>query len=312
MRFAPSVEQQEFAQSLRRLLNASDTPAVIRSWASGDPLPGRKLWSRLYDHGVLALAIPEERGGPGGSPIDLVIGFIELGRAAVPGPLVESAVVLPALGVDPDDDRIATLAVPPHVPYALDAGVSDAIYLVDDGALFTARIVRQRASVDKARRLAAVAAQQRIAMLDPGPAVRLGVLTTAAYVHGAGQALLQRAIAYAKQRTQFGKPIGSFQAVQHLLVDAAVALEMSGPLLFGAALGIGTPTADRDVSAAKVACTDAAYRAARTALQVHGAIGYTAEYDLALWLTKVRALTSAWGTQRVHRNRVLTEIRSVS
>jgi alkylation response protein AidB-like acyl-CoA dehydrogenase len=63
------------------------------------------------------------------------------------------------------------------------------------------------------------------------------------------------------------------------------------------------------VSAAKVACSDAAYRAARTALQVHGAIGYTAEYDLALWLTKVRALTFAWGTQRMHRDRVWAAIR---
>jgi alkylation response protein AidB-like acyl-CoA dehydrogenase len=65
------------------------------------------------------------------------------------------------------------------------------------------------------------------------------------------------------------------------------------PLLFGAALAMGTEHQQRDVSAAKVACTDAAYRAARTALQVHGAIGYTAEYDLALWLTKIRALVSA-------------------
>ena len=75
------------------------------------------------------------------------------------------------------------------------------------------------------------------------------------------------------------------------------------------ALALGTPDAARDVSAAKVACTDAAYRAARTALQVHGAIGYTAEYDLALWITKVRALTSAWGTQAEHRARVAAALK---
>jgi alkylation response protein AidB-like acyl-CoA dehydrogenase len=108
---------------------------------------------------------------------------------------------------------------------------------------------------------------------------------------------------------QFGQPIGSFQAVKHMLADAAVGLELARPLLFGAAIALGTPGAARDVSAAKVACTDAAYRAGRAALQVHGAIGYTAEYDLALWLTKVRALTSAWGTQAFHRARVLEAIR---
>ena len=114
---------------------------------------------------------------------------------------------------------------------------------------------------------------------------------------------------YATSRVQFGQPIGSFQAVKHQLADAHVGLELARPLLFGAALALGSATAARDASAAKVACTDAAYRAARVALQVHGAIGYTAEYDLALWLTKVRALTSAWGTQRLHRTRVLAAVR---
>jgi len=73
-------------------------------------------------------------------------------------------------------------------------------------------------------------------------------------------------------------------------------------------LDAGHAAAERDVSAARVACADAAYLAARTALQVHGAIGYTAEHDLSLWLTKVRALRSAWGTQSWHRRRVLTAL----
>jgi alkylation response protein AidB-like acyl-CoA dehydrogenase len=309
MRFTVSPEQEQFARSLRQLLDNSDTPAVARSWASGDPTPGRKLWTRLSDQGVLALVVPEQRGGLGGTPVDLVLAFIELGRAAVPGPYAESGAVLPLLGVDVDDDTMATLALPPHVPYALDAVVSNAVYLLHDGALHTAQIVGERRSVDAARRLAKVVAHRRVTAVDPEPAFRLGVLATAAYTHGAGQALLEHAIGYAKQRMQFGKRIGSFQAVKHQLADAAVTLELCRPLLFGGAVAIGTPTAARDVSAAKVGCTDAAYRAARAALQVHGAIGYTAEYDLSLWLTKVRALVSAWGTQRTHRNRVLVAVR---
>jgi alkylation response protein AidB-like acyl-CoA dehydrogenase len=142
--------------------------------------------------------------------------------------------------------------------------------------------------------------------VDARRAHDLGALATAAQIHGAGQAALERAVAYAGQRTQFGKPIGSFQAVKHQLADAHVALDLAAPLLYGAALAVAddAETSPRDVSAAKVACTDAAYRAARTALQVHGAIGYTAEYDLSLWLTKIRALVSAWGTQAQHRARV--------
>ncbi|HEV8561200.1 MAG TPA: acyl-CoA dehydrogenase family protein, partial [Actinophytocola sp.] len=90
-------------------------------------------------------------------------------------------------------------------------------------------------------------------------------------------------------------------AVKHHLADVHVALELARPLLYGAALSL-TPY---DVSAAKIAATQAAQRAARTALQVHGAIGYTLEYDLARWLTRVRALAQSWGTLPTHRARVM-------
>ena len=110
--------------------------------------------------------------------------------------------------------------------------------------------------------------------------------------------------------TQFGRPIGSFQAVKHRLADVAIALEFARPLVAGAAAALtgNRATAARDTSAAKVAATDAARLAARAALQVHGAIGYTQELDLHLWLTKVQALANAWGTQAGHRTRILAAL----
>jgi alkylation response protein AidB-like acyl-CoA dehydrogenase len=301
MRFLPPTEQLEFAASLRELLADADTPAVIRAWGAGDPAPGRKLWTRLVELGLAELAA---------DPVGLVLAFEELGRAAVPGPYVESLAVLPALLGDAVDPlAMASLAVPPHVPFALDGAAADAVYIVDGPTLSTARVVGEPASIDRARRLTEVTTVDAVGPVDPGPAFDRGVLATAAQLHGVGAALLERATAYAKQRRQFGAPIGSFQAVKHQLADAAVALDLARPLLFGAALALDTANGARDVSAAKVAGTDAAYRAARTALQVHGAIGYTAEYDLALWLTKARALTSAWGSQRFHRDRVLDALR---
>jgi hypothetical protein len=304
MKFAVSPEQKDFAASLRRLLEAADVPAVARAWASGDADPGRKLWSRLDEQGVTSLG----RADQGATPVDLVLGFIELGRAAVPGPYVESVAVLPALGVD-TQDVMATIALPPSVPYALDGAVADTVYLLDGELLTEARVVREHESVDRTRGLAEVEAAEPVRTIDAADAFDAGALATAAQIYGAGRAVLDLATAYAKQREQFGRPIGSFQAVKHQLADALVALELARPLLFGAALAMGTSTQRRDVSATKVAGTDAAYRAARTALQVHGAIGYTFEYDLALWLTKIRALTSAWGTQQLHRDRVLDAIR---
>ena len=117
----------------------------------------------------------------------------------------------------------------------------------------------------------------------------------AAQLLGLGEHLLDASVAYVKQRRQFGREIGSYQAIKHRLADVRIALDFARPLVFGAALG------EVPASAAKVACGDAAYLAARTALQVHGAVGYTRELDLSLWITKVRALVTAWGTPAFHR-----------
>jgi len=296
MNFLPDAELVEFAGAMREMLAASDVPAATRAWSAGDAAPGRKLWSRLVELGVAELAA---------EPVGLVLAFEELGRAAVPGPYVESLAVLPALRPDTDPELVTSLAWAPLVPYAVDGELADAVYVLDADVLYAGTAGARLESVDKARRLVDVRAGAPIGPVDSARALELGVLATAAQLQGLGTALLDRATAYAKQRQQFGKVIGSFQAVKHQLADVAVALDLARPLLFGAALSLSS----RDVSAAKVACGDAAYRAARTALQVHGAIGYTAEYDLALWLTKVRALLSAWGTARFHRDRVLAAIR---
>ena len=322
MRFAPTTEQCDFAASLRELLAAADVPSVARAWSAGDYAPGRKVWRRLADAGVTALGTREEYGGLDAHPVDLVLAFEELGRSAMPGPFVESVAVLPALlaGTSAADqltgmaagEIIATVAMPPRVPFALDAAAADLVLAVDGATMRAATITGERESMDATRRLAKVTAGDVIAdSVDVARAFEFGALATAAQILGAGTALLDLATSYAKQRVQFGRPIGEFQAVKHQLADAMVGLEFARPLLYGAALAVATDatTSVRDVSAAKVACTDAAYQASRTALQVHGAIGYTGEYGLVFWLTKVRALVSAWGTQSEHRNRVLEALR---
>jgi len=98
-----------------------------------------------------------------------------------------------------------------------------------------------------------------------------------------------------KQRKQYGRTIGSFQAIKHQVADVRIALDFARPLVHGAALSMEP----RAVSGAKVSAGDAAYLASRVALQVHGAIGYTQEHDLSLWLTKTRALLTTWGTPSI-------------
>jgi len=119
--------------------------------------------------------------------------------------------------------------------------------------------------------------------------------------------LLDASVEYAKQRSQFGKVIGTYQAIKHKLADVHIAIELARPLVYGAALSLADNASEtaRDVSAAKAAASDAALLAARSALQTHGAIGFTQEHDLSLWLLRVQALRSAWGDATVHRRRLL-------
>ena len=132
-------------------------------------------------------------------------------------------------------------------------------------------------------------------------------LATAAQLVGAAQGMLDAAVAYAKQRSQFGTVIGTYQAIKHKLADVLIAVELARPLVYGAALSLAdsSPDTARDVSAAKVAAADAALMSARSALQTHGAIGFTAEHDLSLQLLRVQALRPAWGDPTWHRRRVL-------
>jgi len=314
MKFALDDQQRDFAASIDAALGAADVPAAVRAWAGGDTAAGRAVWARLADLGVTALAVPEQSGGIGAHPVDLVVALERMGRWCVPGPVVESLAVAPILLADDvratalaNGEVIATVAMPPTVPRAVDADSVEVVLLADGTGVRDATAGTPHASVDPARRLFDVSPAGDLRAADVVRAYEFGVLGTAAQLLGAGQAMLDRSVDYAKQRSQFGRPIGSYQAIKHKLADVHIALELARPLIFGAALSLGanSPDTARDVSAAKAAASDAALLSARTALQTHGAIGYTAENDLSHWLLRVQALYSAWGDPASHRRRVL-------
>ncbi|MFE0041809.1 acyl-CoA dehydrogenase family protein [Streptomyces albireticuli] len=330
MRFLPDAEQNAFAHSLDRMLAAAGTPGAVRAWARGEHGPGLALWRRLAEAGVLGLAVPEAYGGVGPLPVELAVAYERLGRHAVPGPVVETAAVAALLshlaaagepgpaeewlpGVCAGATRV-TLTLPAGGPYALDADVCDGVFVVREGAtgeegdgvrLFLAGGHGPvQSSVDPARRLARPVLGEEVPL--PESAVRAAAahaagwaaFACAAQALGVGSALLERTVGYVRTRTQFGSPVGAFQAVKHRLADTRTALEFARPLVHGAAVALaaGAPGAAAEVAAAKATACDVAYAAARTALQLHGAIGYTAEYDLSLWIGKARALRSAWGS----------------
>jgi len=259
----------------------------------------------------------------------------ESGRAAFPGPLVDSAFVGATLlgeafGADPHATALiprlaagdATVAVGLRGS-ALVAGAdrAEATILERDGQLaFVPRdkvAVVGQPSVDGSRRLFTVSFDPRdastVAVDDGSPAADAlarahdrGALGSAAELVGLADQLLAMTVEYVKQRQQFGVAIGSFQAIKHHLADALLALEFARPVVYRAAYSMAhdLETASRDASMAKCFASDAAGVVARKALQCHGAIGYTVEYDLHLWMKRVWALSAAWGDAAHHRARV--------
>ncbi|MGV0787356.1 acyl-CoA dehydrogenase family protein [Mycolicibacterium sp. XJ2] len=314
MNFELDEQQRDFAASIDAALGAADLPGAVRAWAAGDTSPGRKVWAQLTELGVTALLVPEKYDGIEAHPVDLVVAAERLGRWCVPGPVVESIAVAPILLADDErcaglasGEMIATVALPPQVPRAVDADTAGLILVATDGEVHDGAAGTEHESVDPSRKLFDVSASGDGKPADVARAYEFGVLATAAQLVGAGQAMLDMSVEYAKQRSQFGKAIGTYQAIKHKLADVHIAVELARPLVYGAALSLADGSADtpRDVSAAKAAASDAALLAARSALQTHGAIGFTQEHDLSLWLLRAQALRSAWGDPAVHRRRVL-------
>jgi len=317
--FAFTDEQREFQAAVRDLLAKECPPEAVRAaWSSDDGrVPG--LWSQLAAMGVVGLTAPEAAGGLGMDDVDLVLLLEEVGRVALPEPVVEhTAVALRAL---PDEHIAAATAGELTVTAALDgvtlvpfAASADLLLLERDGGLHLvardAVRLTPRPSVDGARRVSEVewspSPSTRLATGDAALAFDRGALGTAAVLLGLADRMIAMTVEHVKHREQFGVPIGSFQAVKHHLANARLELEFARPVTYRAAHSVASDDPERavHVSIAKAFAGDAAYRASRAALQCHGAIGYSYEYDLHLWMKRAWVLGTAWGDAAWHRARV--------
>lgn len=270
----------------------------------------RSVGEGLIALGLPALLVPEEQGGLGLSLVDGALAGIELGRALVSDPIVETALVAAPWLARRQGDRILASIARGDVrvalahranPWVADLDVAD--WLIVDGMARSAQgLAKLRlTSVDPLRRLWAFETASDDALL-----LDLAALAGAAQLLGLAEAMLAMARDYAIDRVQFGKPIGSFQAVKHHLADVALAIEFARPVLLraAAALDAGGSLASAHVSHAKLACGDAAWAAGEHAIQVHGAMGYTYEVDLHFWMKRAWSLAGAWGDRAFHAARV--------
>jgi len=317
VRFAFTDDQLAFRDAVRDLLTRECPPDVVRAaWSNPDGRTGG-AWKALGEMGVLGVMVAEDHGGLGLTELDAVLLAEETGRAALPEPFVEHTFVGAPL-VATDDAASGTLTVSAGddlVPWADSAGV-----LVVRGAVVESSSVRLGPvpAVDRARRVftvegAGAAGAAPLRTLEPAErdlaADRLA-LGYAAQLVGLAARMLETTVAYVSERRQFGAPIGSFQAVKHHLADCRLALEFAAPLVYRAAYSLAhhDPQAAVHVSMAKAQASDAAELTARHALQCHGAIGYSDEHDLHMWMKRAWALAAAGGDAARHRERVARAI----
>ena len=331
MKFDFTEDQKLLQETVRGFLAGECPPDAVRALWTTETGRSRALWKQLAEVGLTGLLVPESHEGMGLSEVDFVLLCEEVGRAALAEPVIgTSAVAAPliaGIGGELASRWLKPLAVGeavvavghPVSPFVDDAHVADLLLLERSGELHAVtprdvECVAQPAN-DPARRIATVdftprpetrvaAGDRARALLDA--ALDRGALAAAAQLLGVGQQLVDLAVRYATQREQFGRPIGSFQAVKHMLANVAVRLEFARPVVYRAAFSVARDVATRavDVSHAKVAAAEAAAQAARVALQVHGAMGYTWEVDLHIWMKRAWALGLAWGSTPWHRERV--------
>ncbi|WP_157216887.1 acyl-CoA dehydrogenase family protein [Flavisphingomonas formosensis] len=304
MDFRFTEDQLNLREAIRDYLTGEHTPEVLRRL---DVEGGRDaaIWDGLIGMGIGGLLVPEAEGGLGMGLIEAAIVAVELGRANVSEPIADTALVAtPLLG---SDQRAAIAAgalkvalAHPINPWIADLDSADMV-LAGEAALPAPEDPAPVDTVDPLRRLFApieCAADDRL--LDRA------ALIAAAQLIGGAERMLELATDYAKTREQFGQPIGSFQAIKHHLATVAVKLEFARPVLWRAAYAAQQRAARTPIhiSHAKVAATDAAMLAAETAIQVHGAMGYTYEVDLHFWMKRAWALAGAWGDRAWHQRRI--------
>lgn len=339
MRFALTEDQIDFRDAVRGLLADTCPPEAVRAaWREHvGEIPGggdgrvRAAWDALAEMGVLGVMVPESSGGLGMGDEDIVPLLVECGRVGLPDPISSTAYVAAGLLGDhvPDSGLLARIADGsatvlvgfPGSRHLTAAETADAFLMCDRGEVHELAASEVRltpvASVDGARALCSVDWEPSDSTLLVGGeegslavtrAFDRAALGAAAQLIGLGARMIDMTVGYVADRRQFGVPIGSFQAVKHHLADAALAVSFVEPLVLRAANSLANddPEAPVHVSMAKARASEAATAAAAAALQCHGAIGYTVEYDLHLYMKRAWALAGRYGDADFHRDRVRT------
>ena len=322
MEFGLSEEQQELAATVRSLLGKRADSAAVRAAVDSDAGYDEALWQTLCEQiGAAALGVPEEYDGAGFTLFESMIVLEEVGRSLAPSPLLSSVVTAEALLAGADDDAkkrlLPRIALGEVAALALD---DDPVLFGDQADILIAvrddELVELDPSSSAGKWLPSMDQTLHLGSLDASGGTRIGDGTVArerAQLVGAvGVAALQAGLAaralemtveYSKQRVQFGRPIGSFQALKHRMADMLVLLEMSRSASWAAsyALSSGADNAAQLAHVAKSYCSEALNTIAAETVQLHGGIAITWEHDAQLVFKRAHALAQLFGQPHQHR-----------
>lgn len=309
-------ERQMLRQTVAALVAKQAGPEAVRRAMESERGYDETLWATLCDQvGAAALIVPEQFGGAGGELADAAAVLEELGRGLVPTPLFATMVAETALlaAQTPDRDTLEQLASGTLIgtvafdrDYVVSGDVADVVLAVDDGRVmrWTDVTAVPLASLDPTRRLARLTPGDAADIgPDPGLADIAAVLLAAEQI-GAAARCLELTVDYTKQRVQFGRAIGSFQALKHRMADLYVAVQ-SARAVVGEAVSACTPVS---AARARLAASETFCTVAGEAIQLHGGIAITWEHDIQLYFKRAHSSAQLLGPPREQLRRLEAEV----
>jgi alkylation response protein AidB-like acyl-CoA dehydrogenase len=276
----------------------------------------RGRWAELGETGVFGLRVAESDGGVGLGLTEAALVFEELGRAVVPGPLLASHLAAGLVDGALDGSVVVGAIERPATPLLVEHLDSiDVLLAIDEDGVHAVEVddlnPRPVESMDP------LTPMHQVAELPVGTTIadasiaaewrQWGATQAAAQLLGRADGALQLAVAYAKEREQFGRPIGSFQAVKHLCADMLTRVELARSAVYAAAVtldGRGVDDPQRMVAAAKITAGEAAVANGKSCIQVHGGMGFTAEVDAHFYLKRAFVLDTWFGSVDAHAEAV--------
>lgn len=348
MKFHLTSDQESLQQIVERTAQRVCSPERRRALLESPSDIDESVWKTLATLGFGGPLVPETFGGAQMRLEDTALAFEAIGRAATPGPYLSHALAGWALGQSgveahqvawlpkmSSGDVVGAIALKSCDPTDWDlsivsgrlngsvrfvqgadqakllvVGVSEGLALVEAGPHMQSTVISVS---DLTRRLWTVHFRDAPATLigtndDARRVVDAGLILLAADALGGAQQCLSMGVEYARQREQFGQPIGQFQALKHQLANMALEVETARALVWYAAFAwdLRLPDSSRMASHAKAHLADRFVSAVRSAIQIHGGIGYTWDFDLQIWFRRSLFDRAFLGAPSLHRDRVAT------